>query len=100
VKKALRPKPKKNQAPLIGYGCLAAVLFTVREYCILRRIFALFSLSEFFVKEEVAHCGTAYKITPKTQVDFHFGFGLSPATPGRFFAVGYSRTLRTRPKAS
>ena len=26
----------------------------------------------------------------KNQIDFHFGFGLSPATPDRFFAVGYS----------
>jgi len=40
--------------------------------------------------KEVAHFGTAYKINPKNQVDFHFGFGLSHATPGRFFAVGYS----------
>jgi hypothetical protein len=39
---------------------------------------------------EVGHFGTAYKVTPKNQVDFHFGFGLSHATPGRFFAVGYS----------
>lgn len=40
--------------------------------------------------KEVAHFGTAYRITPKNQVDFHFGFGLSRATPGLFFAVGYS----------
>ena len=40
--------------------------------------------------KEVAHFGTAYKITPGNQIDFHFGFGLSHATPGRFFAVGYS----------
>jgi hypothetical protein len=40
--------------------------------------------------KEVAHFGTAYRITPKNQIDFHFGFGLSQATPGRFFAVGYS----------
>jgi hypothetical protein len=39
---------------------------------------------------ELAHFGTAYKITPKNQVDLHFGFGLSRATPGQFFAVGYS----------
>jgi hypothetical protein len=38
----------------------------------------------------LAHFGTAYKITPKNQVDFHFGFGLSQATPGKLFAVGYS----------
>jgi hypothetical protein len=40
--------------------------------------------------KDLAHFGTAYRITPKNQVDFHFGFGLSHATPGRFFAVGYS----------
>jgi hypothetical protein len=40
--------------------------------------------------KEVAHFGTAYKISPRNQVDFHFGFGLSRATPGQFFAVGYS----------
>ena len=39
---------------------------------------------------EVAHFGTAYKITPKNQIDFHFGFGLSHSAPGRFFGVGYS----------
>ena len=38
----------------------------------------------------VAHFGAAYKLTPKQQVDFHFGFGLSPAAPERFFAGGYS----------
>jgi Putative MetA-pathway of phenol degradation len=43
--------------------------------------------------KEVAHFGTAYKITPKNQVDFHFGFGMSQVTPGRFFAVGYSFRL-------
>ena len=40
--------------------------------------------------KEVAHFGSAYKITPKSQIDFHFGFGLSQVTPDRFFAVGYS----------
>jgi hypothetical protein len=40
--------------------------------------------------KEVAHFGTAYKIAPKNQIDFHFGFGLSHAAVGRFFAVGYS----------
>jgi hypothetical protein len=39
---------------------------------------------------EIAHFGTAYKLTPKNQVDFHFGFGLSRAAPAPFFAVGYS----------
>jgi hypothetical protein len=45
---------------------------------------------QFGGSKEVAHFGTAYKITPKNQIDFHFGFGLSQVTPGRFFAVGYS----------
>jgi hypothetical protein len=39
---------------------------------------------------EIAHFGTAYRITPKPQVDFHFGFGLSWDAPSRFFALGYS----------
>ncbi len=40
--------------------------------------------------KEIAHFGTAYRVTPKQQVDFHFGFGISNAAPTRFFAVGYS----------
>jgi len=40
--------------------------------------------------KQIAHLGTAYRITPRQQVDFHFGFGLSHTMPGRFFAVGYS----------
>ena len=40
--------------------------------------------------KNVAHFGTAYKVNPKNQIDFHFGFGLSRATPGPFYAVGYS----------
>jgi len=40
--------------------------------------------------KQTAHFGAAYRIGSKNQVDFHFGFGLSPTTPDRFFAVGYS----------
>jgi len=40
--------------------------------------------------KQTAHFGAAYKIGSNNQVDFHFGFGLSPVTPDRFFAVGYS----------
>jgi outer membrane putative beta-barrel porin/alpha-amylase len=40
--------------------------------------------------KQIAHLGTAYRITPRQQVDFHYGFGLSHSAPGRFFAVGYS----------
>ena len=39
---------------------------------------------------QTAHFGSAYRIGSKNQIDFHFGLGLSPATPNRFFAVGYS----------
>jgi len=39
---------------------------------------------------QVVHFGTAYRITSKQQIDFHFGFGLSRAAPGQFFAAGYS----------
>lgn len=42
---------------------------------------------------EMAHFGTAYRLTPNQQVDFHFGFGVSSAAPRRFFAVGYSFRL-------
>jgi len=40
--------------------------------------------------KEIAHLGIAYRITPRQQVDFHFGFGLSQAAPSHFFGVGYS----------
>jgi hypothetical protein len=40
--------------------------------------------------KQTAHFGAAYKIGSNNQLDLHFGFGLSPATPDRFFAVGYS----------
>lgn len=43
--------------------------------------------------QEIAHFGTAYRITHLQQVDFHFGFGVSNAAPHRFFAVGYSIRL-------
>lgn len=42
---------------------------------------------------QTIHLGTAYRINPTNQIDFHFGFGLSPATPGSFFAAGYSFRL-------
>src|ERR1700681_3517571 len=43
--------------------------------------------------KEAAHFGMAYKITPKNLIDFHFGFGLSHATPGRFFGVAIPSEL-------
>jgi len=36
------------------------------------------------------HFGTAYKIAPQQQIDFHFGVGLSPAAVDHFVGVGYS----------
>jgi hypothetical protein len=39
---------------------------------------------------QIAHFGTAFKVTHLHQVDFHFGFGLSHAAPERFIGVGYS----------
>lgn len=46
--------------------------------------------------QQIAHFGTAYRITPNQQIDFHLGFGLSPSSLGRFFAVGYSIRLDKR----
>jgi hypothetical protein len=39
---------------------------------------------------QVIHFGTAYRVTPRQQIDFHFGFGLSSAAPKYFVAAGYS----------
>jgi hypothetical protein len=36
------------------------------------------------------HVGTAYKLTPRQQVDFHFAFGLTPAAPRAYVGFGYS----------
>jgi hypothetical protein len=36
------------------------------------------------------HFGTAYKIAPKQQIDFHVGAGLSPAAVHHFIGIGYS----------
>jgi hypothetical protein len=40
--------------------------------------------------KEIAHFGTAYRLTARQQVDFHFGFGVSRSAPSHFFAIGYS----------
>jgi hypothetical protein len=40
--------------------------------------------------KEIAHFGTAYRLTARQQVDFHFGFGVSRSAPSHFFAMGYS----------
>ena len=39
---------------------------------------------------QLIHLGTAYRLTPRHQIDFHFGFGLSRAAPSQFIAAGYS----------
>jgi hypothetical protein len=36
------------------------------------------------------HFGTAYKLTPQHQIDFHFGVGLSSAAVDHIIGVGYS----------
>jgi hypothetical protein len=43
--------------------------------------------------KQITHFGTAYRITPKQQIDFHLGLGVSPAAPEHFLAVGYSIRL-------
>jgi hypothetical protein len=40
--------------------------------------------------EHILHFGTAYRVTPHQQLDFHFGVGLSRAAPDHFIGFGYS----------
>jgi hypothetical protein len=40
--------------------------------------------------KEIAHFGSAYRLDPWQQIDFHFGFGVSRSAPEHFFGVGYS----------
>ena len=47
--------------------------------------------------KQITHFGTAYRITPRQQIDFHLGFGVSTAGPEHFLAVGYSIRLDLRP---
>jgi len=42
------------------------------------------------------HFGTAYKITPHQQLDFHFAFGLTSAASKGYVGVGYSILFLTR----
>ena len=42
------------------------------------------------------HFGTAYKITPHQQLDFHFAFGLTGSAPKGYVGVGYSILFLTR----
>ena len=41
----------------------------------------------------LGHFGTAYKLTPRQQIDFHVGVGLSSAAVDHFIGVGYSFRL-------
>lgn len=47
--------------------------------------------------KQIAHFGTAYRINPKQQIDFHLGFGVSAAAPKHFLAIGYSIRLDRHP---
>ena len=49
--------------------------------------------------QHVIDFGTAYKISPRQQLDFHCGFGLSSAAPDHFIGFGYSvrfQVIRSR----
>lgn len=45
---------------------------------------------------QVLHVGTAYKLAPHHQLDFHAGLGLTHAAPRSFLGVGYSYFCLTR----
>ena len=40
--------------------------------------------------QHIVHFGTAYKISPQQQLDFHFGLGLSSSAVDHFIGFGYS----------
>jgi hypothetical protein len=44
----------------------------------------------------LAHFGSARKLTPRQQIDLHFGLGLSAAAVDHFIGVGYSFRLQVR----
>jgi hypothetical protein len=44
------------------------------------------------------HFGTAYKLRPRHQLDFHIGVGLSRAAVDHFIGVGYSFRFQVRQK--
>jgi hypothetical protein len=43
---------------------------------------------------QLLHFGTAYKLAPRHQIDFHIAAGLSRAAPEMFVGIGYSFLLR------
>jgi len=44
--------------------------------------------------EHLVHVGSAFKLTPNQQIDFHYGFGLSRAAVDHFVGFGYSFQFR------
>ena len=44
--------------------------------------------------QQILHLGTAFRITPNQQLDFHWGFGLSSAAVAHFIGFGYSFQLQ------
>jgi hypothetical protein len=48
---------------------------------------------------QLLHFGTAYKLTPLHQIDFHFGLGLSRAAVDHFIGIGYSFRFQARRKS-
>lgn len=42
------------------------------------------------------HFGTAYKLAPRHQIDFHFAFGLTSAAPKAYLGFGYSFLILPR----
>lgn len=42
------------------------------------------------------HVGTAYKLAPHHQIDFHFAFGLTPAASKAYVGLGYSFLISPR----
>lgn len=43
--------------------------------------------------QSIIHFGAVYKVTPRQQVDVHFGFGMNQAAPSAFVGTGYSVRL-------
>ena len=46
--------------------------------------------------QQILDFGSTYALTPRQQIDFHFGFGLSSAAPTAFVGFGYSFYFLTR----
>ena len=48
---------------------------------------------EYGSPSHLLHIGTAYKLTPRQQIDLHAGIGLSAAAPSYYIGAGYSFRL-------